>query len=337
MKIFFFSTVFAPSVGGIQKLAETLCNEFVALGHEVRLATLTPGAPEESRSYEVVRKPTLRQFLDLLGWCDVHIQANVSLKYAFARLLRPRHFVYSHQNVYQDDDGTVDLRDRLKRVVAGYTPGIACSRYTASKLHCAHTIFNTYDDAVFTTRTPWEERRRDLVFVGRLVSQKGCDGLLRALGRLRSRGLTPDLTVIGDGPERMMLEALASSEGVAEQIRFAGTLQGRDLAAELNRHRIMIVPSCYEEPFGIVALEGLACGCLPIVSVRGGLVDAIGPHGFTFPNGDDAALADTMEAVLGDIAAARVCLSGVESHLDSCSARRIAKRYIEVFEGLVDR
>ena len=42
MKIFFFSTVFSPSVGGVENVVETLCREFVRAGHQVRLATLTP-------------------------------------------------------------------------------------------------------------------------------------------------------------------------------------------------------------------------------------------------------------------------------------------------------
>jgi glycosyltransferase involved in cell wall biosynthesis len=265
------------------------------------------------------------------------MQANVSLKYGSARLLCRRSFVYSHQNVYQRDDGTLGLRDRAKRFVARHTPGIANSRYTAGKLGCTHVVFNAYDNATFRDVMPWEARDRDLVFLGRLVSQKGCPTLLRALGRLRRQGLTPRLTVIGDGPDRQMLAALAAREGIGEQVRFEGTLQGPALAAALNRHRVLVVPSSYEEPFGIVALEGLACGCLPVVSARGGIVDAIGPHGFTFPNGDEGALADTLAAILADPDTAQARLAGKDAHLTAFTARTVATRYIGVFEELLAR
>ena len=265
------------------------------------------------------------------------MQANVSLKYGLARAFCPRAFVYSHQNVYQRDDGTLGLRDRLKRLVARRTPGIANSRYTAGKLGCAHVICNAYDDATFRDTVAWQARDRDLAFLGRLVSQKGCPTLLHALGRLRRQGLMPNLTVFGDGPDRPMLEGLAARAGIAEQVRFEGTLQGQALAAALNRHRVLVVPSSYEEPFGIVALEGLACGCLPVVSGRGGLVDAIGPHGLTFPNGDDATLADTLAAVLADPGAAQARLAGKEAHLAAFTARVVATRYISVFEQLLAR
>ena len=335
MKIFFFSTVFAPSVGGIERMTEMLCNEFTALGHEVRLATLTPSITRDGYQYPVVRKPSLSKFLGLLRWCDIHMQANVALKFAFPHFIPKLRLLYSHQNFYQRDDGTLAPLDYIKRFVARSSPGIACSSYTAVKLGCTHTVLNAYDNATFTNLTPWEARDRDLVFLGRLVSQKGCDTLFHALGRLRRQGCTPDLTVIGDGPDRPMLESLAVYEGIGSQVRFYGTLQGQALAAALNRHRIMVVPSRYEEPFGIVALEGLACGCVPVVSARGGLVDAIGGHGFTFPNGDDAALAENISKVLGDFDAAHARLEGAEAHLGTCMARNVAMRYIACFEQLL--
>jgi glycosyltransferase involved in cell wall biosynthesis len=109
-------------------------------------------------------------------------------------------------------------------------------------------------------------------------------------------------------------------------------MQGEEIAAALNRHRFLVVPSSYEEAFGIVALEGLACGCVPIVSERGGLVDAIGKHGYVFPNGDDVALADVLARVLSDVEAAHSRLSDVNRHLRGCTGRAVAERYLAIFE-----
>lgn len=331
MNIFFFTTAFAPSVGGIERVAEILCGQFVAQGHEVRLATLTPGDDDDQFPYPVVRRPGLGQFRALLRWCNVHVQNNVSLKYAWPLLVSRKLMIYRHGSVYQRDDATLAPLDHVKRFVARHTRGIANSHFAATKLGCVHTILNPYDDATFRTMQPWGDRTGDLVFLGRLVSQKGCDTLLHALGRLRADGLTPGLTIIGDGPERSRLEALAGAHMVAAQVRFAGQLRGTRLADELNRHRISIAPSSYEECFGSVALEALACGCVPVVSCRGGLVDAIGPHGFTFPNGDDAALAARLAEALGNPAAARARLDGVERHLATYHAPAVAARYLEVF------
>ena len=330
MKIFFYSTVFAPSVGGIETLVETLCRQFVALGHEVTVATETQGAAD--MPFPVARRPGRGRIRELLTWCDVHVQANVSLKAAWVWLVAPRKTIYQHNNVYQRDDGTKRVVDRLKTALAHATPGIAVSTYTAARTGAEHVILNAYDDATFGPAPEWAEKDRDLVFLGRLVSQKGCDTLIDALGRLAARGHRPGLKVVGDGPDREALARQSAEAGVADQVTFQGKLTGRALAAELARHRVMVVPSRYEEPFGIVALEGLASGCVPVVSERGGLKDAIGGHGFTFPNGDAAALADRLEEVLRDMEAAHRRLDGVDAHLSQCRARAVAENYIAVFE-----
>ena len=330
MKIFLYTTVFAPSVGGIEQLAETLCGQFFQMGHEVMLATETPG--EADVPFSVIRQPGYRRMHQLVSWCDVHMQANISLKAAWIWLIAPHKALYQHNNVYQRDDGTKRPIDRVKTALARTTPGIAVSTYTAARTGAEHVIFNAYDDATFGPAPSWGSKDRDLVFLGRLVSQKGCDTLIDALGRLAARGHSPGLTIIGDGPDREALAQQAAEANVADQVMFRGKLTGRALADELARHRVMVVPSRYEEPFGIVALEGLASGCVPVVSERGGLTDAIGGHGFTFPNGDAGALADRLEDILSDMAAARARLDGVETHLAQCSARAVAKAYIDVFE-----
>ncbi|MCJ2544005.1 glycosyltransferase family 4 protein [Thermostichus vulcanus] len=329
MKIFFFTTVFAPSIGGIERMAEMLCAEFVAMGHEVQLATLTPG--NGRFPYPVIRRPKFTQFLSLLHWCDIHIQANVSLKYAWPLLVVPKKVVYRYANAYQRDDGSRSLIDFAKVALAARACGIANSHYTAARTGATHVVLNAYDDSTFRITTPWQERKRDLVFLGRLVSQKGCDTLLQALAHLRGQGLFPTLTVIGDGPDRPMLETMSAELNLDRQIHFTGTMQGQPLADLLNCHRFMVVPSRYEEPFGIVALEGLACGCVPIVSERGGLVDAISGHGFTFPNGDPIALAKVLTECLHRPEEAQQRLVGAESHLARCRARSVAEQYINIF------
>ena len=66
----------------------------------------------------------------------------------------------------------------------------------------------------------------------------------------------------------------------------------------MNRHRVMVVPSIWEEPFGIVALEGLACGCEVVIARSGGLPEATGPFGVTFKRGDPVDLANVINFVL---------------------------------------
>ncbi len=335
MRIFVFTTVFAPSVGGIEKLAETLCREFTKLGHEVILATQTPSLSENQYSFEVVRNPTLAKFIKLLCWCDIHLQANVSLKYFWAKALAPGRMIYRHGNAYQMDDGTLSWNDRIKRLIARTTPGIANSGYTASKLKCSHTIFNAYDDLVFTNFKPWSEREKELVFLGRLVSQKGCDVLIKALAELRKSNLHPQLTIIGDGPDFENLLALTRELKLEQQVDFTGPMEGNKLASSLNKHRFMVVPSTYEEPFGIVALEGLACGCVPIVSKRGGLVDAINGNGYTFSNGNIYELSHVLNTALNNPCTSLLKIRSATSHLKEHTSTATALKYLTVFKNIL--
>lgn len=100
-----------------------------------------------------------------------------------------------------------------------------------------------------------------LLFVGRLVHYKGLDVFLRALP-----GLDVDTVVIGDGPIRPSLEALARELGVADRVRFEGEVAEAELLAWYHACDALVLPSVSrQEAFGIVQLEAMACG-RPVVS-----------------------------------------------------------------------
>lgn len=334
MRIFVFTTVFAPKIGGIERLTEVLAREWVEMGHDMVVATTTPG-PTSGYPFRVIRSGSLATFVRWGRWCDVHVQMNVSLKYTLLGVIGTRHTVVVHHGVY-DDHGQkrrVALKLRLARVL----PGIAVSRFVADHVECRHAIPNAVDRAVFRNEASWHRREKAFAFLGRLVSDKGCDTLLLALAELAGRGVRFDLTIIGDGEERPKLEVMVQELGLSGRVRFTGALPPEDIAAELNRHRFLVVPSRCEEGFGIVALEGLACGCVPIVSRRGGLPEAIGRHGYTFENGDVADLARVLGHVLAHPGKARAKLDGVEQHLARHTARRVAAEYIRFFEKVLAR
>ena len=197
-------------------------------------------------------------------------------------------------------------------------------------------ILNAYRDDLFRV-LPGVERTRDLLFVGRLVSDKGVDLLLGALGSLRARGLRPGLTILGEGPEAPRIAEQARRLGVADQVEMPGVRTGEELVRSLNEHRILVVPSRYNEPFGIVALEGIACGCTVVGSSGGGLKEAIGPCGLTFPNGDSAALAEILAGLLADPARGRDLLRHAPEHLARHGSAAMALAHEQVLEAVTPR
>jgi glycogen(starch) synthase len=157
MKIFIFTTCFAPSIGGIERLTELLATQFAELGHEVTLATSTPGPDRGPWSFRLLRQPSPRRFWSLLRRCDVHLQANLSLKHLCGPLGHRRFFV-THQNDYSVSSGRYDLRGYLKLAGAKVMHGAACSRYIARRVGCAEVIGNPYDDSIFCRQASLEQR-----------------------------------------------------------------------------------------------------------------------------------------------------------------------------------
>jgi len=108
--------------------------------------------------------------------------------------------------------------------------------------------------------------RTNIVFVGRLDYMKGVHVLLHAAHILQQRGTRYHLRIIGDGPERKNLEALAQHLGLADAVLFAGELA--DVRAQLQRAAVFVLPSL-SEGLSNVILEAMACA-LPVVATRAG-------------------------------------------------------------------
>ena len=87
----------------------------------------------------------------------------------------------------------------------------------------------------------------------------------------------------------------------------------------------------WQEPFGIVALEAIGCGCVVVGSAGGGLPEAIGPCGVTFPNHDAAALARRLAELLESGEKIAALRAAAPAHLDRHRRSVVAARYLQVF------
>jgi phosphatidylinositol alpha-1,6-mannosyltransferase len=142
------------------------------------------------------------------------------------------------------------------------------------------------------------------VFVGRLVARKGVDRLIEALALLPQSDAV--LHVVGDGPQRAALEALATTAGVRERVIFSGAVDDAARDRALGEAWCFAMPSRAEggdvEGFGIVYLEAAMAG-VPAIGGRGSGADEAIAHGETglLVDGRDArALAAALERILDD-------------------------------------
>jgi glycosyltransferase involved in cell wall biosynthesis len=335
LKILLSSYSFAPAIGGLETVSALLARELVRLGHVVVVITQTRSDESDREPYCIVRRPGWWQLLRLVRWCDVFLHNNISLRVAWPLLLVRRPWVVAHHIWLTTDPGFRDMLNRLKRACLRYADCISISRAMAAHFEGASVIIpDPYDDGVFTVRGD-APRNRSVIFLGRLVSTKGAADLLDALAVLAAGGLRTDLTVVGTGPEELPLRRQAEALGLAPLVTFAGAKRGHDLARCLNQHRVLCVPSRWNEPFGVVALEGMACGCIVVGSSGGGLGDAIGPGGLTYPNGDVAALAQCLRAALDENAPLAVDRPAVQRHLDAHRPGAVAQAYLDVLNRAV--
>jgi glycogen synthase len=324
VKILLGSHHFFPSTGGIETVSNLLAREFVERGHDVRVVTQTAG--DGDLPFAVIRRPGALELLRHVRWCDVFLQNNISLRTLWPFLFVRRPLFIAHQTWITNPDGSAGWQHRLKRFALRYATSFAISGAIAESLPGPSIrVGNPYDNAVFKD-SPNEQRSRELIFVGRLVSDKGVSLLLDALKLMEAK---PRLTIAGDGPERAALERQAADSQLRSQIEFVGPQRGEQLAKLLQQHQVLVVPSLWSEPFGIVALEGIACGCVVIGSAGGGLGEAIGPCGVTFSNGDAAALAKAIVRLLADPGERARLRQSALSHLARFTPRHVAGIYLE--------
>src|SRR4029077_7860445 len=140
----------------------------------------------------------------------------------------------------------------------------------------------------------------NFAYVGRLVTEKGLPVLLRACRELADRGSDFRLKIVGDGPERPHLRALARELNIDTQTEFLGSVPVDAISDLLADASVVVMPSLWEDVAPLVAIEQMIQGRLVIASDIGGLGETVDGYGLKFPAGDVNALASCMRQVLDD-------------------------------------
>ncbi len=140
-----------------------------------------------------------------------------------------------------------------------------------------------------------------VLFVGRLVPEKGLDVLISALPRVFSDGTDVKLVVVGEGPQKEAYGQMARDHGFPDKVLFAGHLDDWTLRVLYRVADVTVVPSKFE-PFGIVALEAMAARCPVIVSSVGGLKEIVdnGGTGLCLPFDNAEAFASAIIRMIRD-------------------------------------
>ena len=192
---------------------------------------------------------------------------------------------------------------------------IACSRFMVREvLHSfelpaekVHLVPNGVDTDRWKDAVPALAGQREPLVIawGRIQYEKGFQVLARAIGELRLRVPGVQCVIAGRGTYLPELQTQIDMEGVSDIVHLAGFVPDGELHEMLQRASCVVIPSLYE-PFGIVALEGMAAGAPTIVAQTGGLAEIVEgtDAGMLFEPGNHHELADRIADVMADPAAA---------------------------------
>ena len=337
MNILFVTKVFYPRLGGMEKYAYMLANTFQGMGHNVVLLTEEKSATNDMYSFKVERSNNiLRDLFYHIKRADACIISGFSLKYIPFTL-----FCKNNILVYHNSSFGTNLQSYMKRFMAKLplpnVINVTVSNYVGKslKLKRYKTVYNPYENDLFKM---YEDScdRRGFVYVGRICKDKGVELLIKAYLEVQKRNTCNKdikLDIIGDGPQKSELQSFIDNKYPNSNITFKGTLVGESLVRELNNHKFQIVPSVCGEAFGIVALEGMATGCIEICSDSDGLQEAIGDNGFLFKknNVDDlvARMVDVLSLSDGELI--RLQNKGLE-WVKSFTMENVCKNYLKIMQ-----
>lgn len=175
------------------------------------------------------------------------------------------------------------------------------------------------------------------IFVGRLVRQKGLDILLNALAMLRNNRQRIEIMIVGDGPMRAELEALAAGLGLNEQVIFTGSVLPERIPELLALANIFVLSSRNEGMPGAL-LEAIAQGLPAVVTRCGGAEEIVDESiGWVVPPENAVALADALAAAiaLGPEALREMGERAHEKARREYDIDRVAKRHLALFSELI--
>jgi len=332
MKILIYAEDFHPGVGGVQNSSRLIAEHLSRRGDDVTVLTRTSEAGNTEFPFTILRNPPRDILRRTIARVDLVYLNGLGLGVFLYAKLRGKKTVMTYRDLTMvcpkgtkwkgtqpcfnnaspvvcipclradpDNDNRILrrlIRPPLKSFISFFVDANVCTNrfgLERFKLHKKRLIFNGIDTRVFT---PPESRKAGkhmtIVFIGRLIPEKGCQVLLGALGILKQKNYPFRAVICGDGPYRSSLINLADKYDIRNDVDFTGTRTGEALVETLQQADIAVVPSLIDEPFGLSAAEAMACELPVIASNVGGLGIMIKETGLLFERGDVSGLAEQL-------------------------------------------
>ena len=366
MNILMHCVYFPPEVGGLESHVYYLCRALAERGHQVDMVTSRsqPGLPDHEimggvrvwRTWMPARNApgwaahaffSMPRFGALARSADVlHAQDIASVlpcmvaqrvgKAPIVTTYHTSHFLKRAESpfwrpIFKRFLEAADHNLAASVEIASVGEGIAPDVRVESLTNGVETSF--FQRVEPSLPAPAEGRVRLIV---PLFHKNGVEYFVRAMP-LITREIDAEAVLVGDGPERQKLAALAAELGVADRLTFLGARANQEMPGLLSSGDLAIFPSLMEAT-SIGALEAMSCE-LPVAASRvGGLPEIVSDAvGGLFEPADPSSLAAKVIELLGG---GQLRVLGAEARrrvLDKWSNARLADRHLEIYEELVAR
>lgn len=359
---------FPPEVGGLESHVYYLCRALVRRGHEVH--AVTSRSQPDLAPYEVVEGIHVwRSWLPgrtTLGWAGhaftsmprfgslartadvLHAQDIAAvLPCMVAQRVRNAPIVTTyHTSHFLKRANSPFWRPIFKRFLEAADHNLAASTEIAAvgaaiapRVHI-EPLTNGVDTDFFRPAIPAlppvREGRRRLIVPRRLFEKNGVEFLVRAMPLIAAE-IDVEAVIVGDGPERSRLEALAASLGVGERLSFLGSRAHAEMPGLLSSADLAIFPSLMEAT-SVAALECMACE-LPVAASRvGGLPQIVDDTvGALFHPADPQSLARVVVDLLQGGQLASLGTEARRRVVERWSNERLTDRHLEIYDEVIHR
>ncbi|HSG47931.1 MAG TPA: glycosyltransferase family 4 protein, partial [Longimicrobiales bacterium] len=367
MKILMHCVYYPPEVGGLESHVHYLCRALAERGH--RVDVVTSRSVEGTPAYEVREgvhvwrtwfpgKSTAGWIGHAVGSVRRTLKASLGADILHAQAFQsvpPLHLARGYRGVPLVATWHTSHFLRLARrpgwrqllggMVRSVDRNLAASREIADVAEslapgtAVEAVTNGVETSLFRpvepSLPPPEAGRRRIIVPRRLFEKNGVEYFVRALPAVAEE-VDVEAVVVGDGPERPRLEALAEALGVADRIRFLGGRAHGEMPALLSSAEVAVFPSLMEAT-SVAALECMACG-VPVAASRvGGLPEIVDETvGGLFEPADPESLAATVLRLLARPDLREMGRRARERVVARWSNDRLAERHLEIYEALVE-
>jgi glycosyltransferase involved in cell wall biosynthesis len=334
-----FEAVPPKLYGGSERVVSNLTEELVAMGHDVTLfasgdsvtrAKLDPPWPRALRL-----DPEIRDWIATYAIMVEHVRRRA---HEFDVL--HFHIDYFPNSVFLRQatpfvttlHGRLDLREL--QAVYNYFPDVPMvsisdsQRRPAPNLNWRATVYHGLPEKLLTPQPPQPDQGGYLAFLGRISPEKGIE---RAIRIATACGIKLKVAAKVDNADKVYYQNQVAPLLATANVEFIGEINDAQKPVFLSGAKALLTPIDWEEPFGLVMIEAMACGC-PVIAFRRGSVPEVMDDGIS-----GFVVESVEEAVAAVARLPGIDRAGVRRQFEKrFTARRMAEDYLRVYAGLIE-